>query len=135
MVKKRGAAPATKDDLEGILQGLIRLDSKIDEVHVSLRTELKGDISSLRTEVKGDIRLLMIESVDTNTRMKSMEERLTAKMDAGRAEDAALRESFLGRMETLWRESAVFPKLLDEHAAALRGHESRIAALEARPAP
>lgn len=135
MVRKSSTA-ATKADLIEALQGLeTRLDAKLDSKIDGLRTELKGEIGGMKTEIGGmelNIRRLMAESVETNGRMRAMEDRLIARMDAGRAEDINLREAFLSRMETLWQRTVTFPKILDEHGAALRVHDQRLQALEAR---
>ena len=143
MVRKRRAAAVTKEDLVEVIQGLetrldAKFDAKLDSKIGGLRTELMGELGSLKTRFGGmelNIRRLMAESVDTNGRMRAMEDRLITRMDAGRAEDASLREAFLSRMETLWQRTVTFPKILDEHGAALTGHDQRLKALEARQSP
>ncbi len=79
-----------------------------------------------------DIGRLMSASVETNERMTAMELRLTRQMQDLSSTVTDQLDSFTSKMESIWRESIVFPKILDDHGATLRGHDVRISALEAR---
>ena len=121
MVKRRGAQLATKADLEEGLHGLeTRLDSKID---------------GLKTELKGDIRRVALALDDTNGRVRAIQDGLDKQFAAQNSRLTGILEPFAARMETIWREAAVYPRMLDEQGATLLGHETRITALEARRTP
>jgi hypothetical protein len=117
MVKKRRDAAVTKSELVEILQAM------------ETRLETRAQIT------QSAVNRLVSANLDTNEYMKALEGRVAAKLDGMRAETTGRLESFSSRMETLWRDTIVYPKMLDEHGALLRGHEQRIAALESRRSP
>ena len=130
-----------RTELKGGLRALDQKISAHDQKFESLDQkigELGQTVGTLVQKVgnmEDGIRRLQFKSGKTDANMRAMEDRLTARMDAGRAENIGLREAFIGRMETLRRETIIFPKILDEHGAALRGHDDRITALEGRNFP
>ena len=139
MVKRGNTRLATKTDL---VEGLQGLNSKIDGLRTELkgdigglRTELKGDIDGLRKELKGDIRRVALALDDTNGRVRAIQDGLDKQFAAQNSRLTGILEPFAARMETIWREAAVYPRMLDEQGATLLGHETRITALEARRTP
>lgn len=136
MVRKQAGDWATKDDLQVLSR---TLEEKIDGV----RTELKSDVAQLQTDLSqlkeqyrsldGRICGLAVEVVKTRDRIDEVEISLKQEMRDLRADMTSRMDAFLVRFETIWRESAVFPVILDEHGTTLRGHETRIWALEVRP--
>ena len=124
MVKRGNTRLATKTDL---VEGLQGLNSKID----GLRTELKGDIGGLKVSNHR----MAVRLTDTQASVEDIKDQLKRDRATFDSRITAALEPFTSRMETIWRESIVHPKMLDEQGATLRGHEARISALEARPAP
>lgn len=112
MAKTKGMRPATRDDVGNLGRKLLRrmdrvekrLDTKFDRLAVGL-VNTNARIDLLRSEMSGA--------------MRQLESRVTDKL-----------ESFASRMETIWRESWVIPRGLDEHRRILDDHESRIGRLE-----
>ena len=125
MVKKHMAAALTRADLDGLEERLI--------------TQFGRRIDSLEGRVADhgkDIRRLMLESVATNERVTAIRDDVRRDLRDFRMEFTGTLDAFASKMETLWRETMVFPKLLDDHGALLRSHEARLQTLEARrPAP
>ena len=124
MVRKQSDDGATKSDIGS-------LDAKME----GFRTELKSDIAKLTGQVQSlDARTYrtMIEVVKTRESISAVKADLEKQIRDSEANVTGRLDSFLARFETIWRESAVFPKILDEHGGALQGHESRIQALEVR---
>ncbi len=97
-------APATKKDI-------LRLEGRIDGLD-------------------GGFRRLAAEVVKTNEKMDRMEEGLRHEMRGLKTEVTTALDASVGRMETLWRESVLLPRVLDQHGAALRDHETRLGPLE-----
>ena len=138
MVKRGNTRLATKTDL---VEGLQGLNSKID----GLRTELKGDIDGLKGDIvciKGDIvglkastHRMAVILTDTQASVEDIKDQLKRDRATFDSRITAALEPFTSRMETIWRESIVHPKMLDEQGSMLQRHEERISALEARPAP
>ncbi len=116
-------APATKTDIQ----------------------RLEGRIESLDARTHR----LASEIVRTHERMDRMEEGLRQEMRQLNSQVLTALDASVGRMETLWRESALVPRTLDamrissaasvpglprpgldEHGAMLRDHEPRLGRLE-----
>lgn len=96
---------ATKSELQ---EGITRLDKKIDRV--------------------------AIEVVKTNERIGQLGEGLRQDMRQLNSDVTAKLDAFIGKMETIWKESAVLPRVVDEQAEKLQDHEKRLKTLEsARP--
>jgi hypothetical protein len=134
MVRKSGAQFATKADLEFQIGGVM---TEIGGMKSDIRG-IKSEMVGMQGEMggmKGDIRRLMIASLDTNERVKNLQDQVKIQMDTQNSNITRLLEAFGSRMETIWRESIVFPRLIDEQGATLRSHETRITALEARRTP
>lgn len=94
------------------------------------RPATKADLALLDQKIDASVGRLAKEILKTNDRMDSMEERLTLEMRRLNADVTGKMDVFIDRMETIWRESAVLPRVVDEHAETLRDHEGRIKALE-----
>ena len=107
--------PATKGDVRKLDGKTDRLERKTD------RLERKID------QVDAKVDRLAIEVVKANTSLRS---ELTGGMDRLRTELTARLEGVAARMETIWRESALMPRVADEHAKTLADHERRISRLE-----
>ncbi|MBI5208600.1 MAG: hypothetical protein HY927_01345 [Elusimicrobia bacterium] len=115
----RKSPPATQADLAGA------------------STALKTDIQNVRTELKADIRNLdhkidcvAMGVVKTNERLEGVEDRLKAEMRQLNSQVLTALDTSVARMETLWRESAILPAVVDEHGQKLRDHEGRLVRLE-----
>lgn len=128
----KGMRPATRDDVAGLgrrLMGRIdragtRLDSRLDAL------EAKIDGAEKRLDIKTDriaARLVRFEAkvdrsfAEVAARFDRIETMVTEKL-----------ESFATRMETLWRESALLPRVVDDHGTRLRALESRVSTLESK---
>ncbi|MFA6094063.1 MAG: hypothetical protein WCU88_05930 [Elusimicrobiota bacterium] len=123
-------APATKADLH-TLDCVLRAD--ID----GLRKDVKSDMDGLRKDVKADIgRLeektdkLSLEFVKSCARTDRQFAEMRSEMHQGFERITGIVESFAQRLESYDRESAVFPRMLDEHGRSLRDHEARLRSLE-----
>ena len=112
MPSKKDSSPATRAELH------------------ATRDDLKGDIKSVRDELKTDIKRLALGLDKTNQRMTEMEQGLRADMRELKTDVTTKLDTFIGRMETLWRESAMLPKAVDDHAEKIRDHEMRLSRLE-----
>ena len=98
-------APATKTDIQ-------RLESKIESL----------DSKSTR--------MLALEIGKTHYRMDQLETGLRQEMRQLNSTVLERMDTWAGRFETIWRESALFPRVMDEHGETLRDHESRLRRLE-----
>ncbi|NNN05781.1 MAG: hypothetical protein HKL90_07755 [Elusimicrobia bacterium] len=89
----------------------------------------KADLAAVKSELKSDIaastRRLAHEIVKTNARVDRLGDDLRGEMRALRGDVAKTMDAAVSRMETLWRESALLPGIIDDH-------DRRISALETR---
>ncbi len=101
---------ALKSDIEGV------------------RAELKADMDGLRGEMREGFRRAALADDRLGVRITRLEEALVCGLAQNRDEVARVLDAAASRMETLWRETASFPAILDDHGR-------RLSALEARRAP
>jgi len=144
------SAPATKADLALLKTDLseavesVKTDVAVLKTDVAvLKTDvagLKTDVAGLKTDVAGlktdmadvkselsaSTKRLALGILETNVRMDRLAEGLREEMRALRSDVSDKLDTAVSRMETLWRESVVLPRVVDDH-------ERRITALEARP--
>lgn len=126
--------PATKADLRDLEA---RLEVKIDHLDFATRTDLDNFLTktdgakfATRDDLQGEMRKVWLKFGKTNSRMDLMEERLKNEMRQLSANLAAKMDGFVTKMESIWRESAVFPLVLDQHGSILKNHEKRLGDLE-----
>ena len=94
----------------------------------AVRSELKTEIQSVKSELKADIHRLAVQVVNNHAEFKSMAATMATKDDMGRVLKSI--DSFAARLEIYGRETVFIPKTLDAHGEIIRGHETRIKALE-----
>ncbi|MBI3505030.1 MAG: hypothetical protein HY059_09330 [Proteobacteria bacterium] len=87
-------------------------------------------IESRLAGVEAGLQRVALDGIKTREGMGHLEERLKGDMRRLEAVVAAKLDVFMTRMETLWRESATTPLVLDRHGATLRDHEPRLNRLE-----
>ncbi|NNN06102.1 MAG: DUF1640 domain-containing protein [Elusimicrobia bacterium] len=114
-----------KTDLAGVKTDLAGVKTDLAGVKTDLAS-VKADVSSVKTELAASTRRLAHEIVKTNVRIDRLGDDLRGEMRALRSDVSKTMDTAVSRMETLWRESVLLPRVLDDHAR-------RIAALEARP--
>ncbi len=143
MVGKRDRA-ATRADLEGFFSGV---SSRFDRLEVDiggLKTGVAGleakfgglqaKVGGLEAKVDGltaNVRNLNLGYTALNAGMKDLATGLRREMADLKTAVTAQVEPFTGRMETIWRESVVYPRMLDQQGARLDAHDRRLTALEA----
>lgn len=122
--------PATKADIS-----LLRVELRAE---LATKTELREEISLLATKAElreGMTRLdkkidrVAIEVVKTNERIGQLGEDLRQDMRQLNSDISAKLDVFIGKMETIWKESAVLPSVIDEHGHRLDVLESRVDAI------
>ncbi|MDE2490914.1 MAG: hypothetical protein KGM24_08700 [Elusimicrobia bacterium] len=157
---KRRAPALTRADLEELLGGMeTRLEArlgarfdgefaKIDDRFTQIddrfakmddRLDKMDDrfakMDEKLDDLSGHVRRLDLGFSGLAGSMDDLGRDLRRDMGGLKADVTARLESFGGRMETLWRDCVVYPKMLDEQAATLRGREARLSALEGRKTP
>ena len=119
-----------KTDVSGLKTIVGGLKAEVGDLKAGVGG-LKGDVADMRA----DIRRLMISDVDLGQRISDLKEHVNHQFAAYESNILRRFDGFADRLETIWRESAVFPKLFDEQGATLLRHETRISALESRRTP
>jgi archaellum component FlaC len=134
MVGKRTSQAVTKSDFNELKSDFAKLLQKLDQKFDAIDQRFSGVDSSIQS-ISADLRSVKVQTSVLIQKVDFLEEgqrRLPQIIDTRFAERI---EPFMALMETLRRDTAVYPRILDEQAATLRGHEGRISALEARKAP
>ncbi|NNN05042.1 MAG: hypothetical protein HKL90_03995 [Elusimicrobia bacterium] len=112
-------APATKADVVAVKS----------ELKSELKSEIAGvkaEISGVKSDLAASTRRLAHEIVKTNARIDRLSDDLRGEMRGLRGDVSKTMDVAVSRMETLWRESVLLPRVIDDH-------DRRISALEARP--
>lgn len=93
----------------------------------------KADLATIKTELREDITRLdkkidrvAVEVVKTNEQMGQLGKDLRQDMRQLNSDVTAKLDVFIGKMETIWKESAVLPSVVDEHGRRLDVLESRV---------
>ncbi len=95
---------------------------------------LQAKVGGLEAKVDGltaNVRNLNLGYTALNAGMKDLATGLRREMADLKTAVTAQVEPFTGRMETIWRESVVYPRMLDQQGARLDAHDRRLTALEA----
>ncbi len=114
-----------KADLAGVKTDLAGVKTDLAGVKTDL-AGVKTDLAGVKTDLAASTKRLAHEIIKTNVRIDRLGTELRGEMRALRADVVTTMDTAVSRMETLWRESAILPRVIDDHAR-------RIAALEARP--
>ncbi len=114
-----------KADLAGVKADLVGVKTDLAGVKTDL-AGVKTDLAGVKTDLAASTKRLAHEIIKTNVRIDRLGTELRGEMRALRADVVTTMDTAVSRMETLWRESAILPRVIDDHAR-------RIAALEARP--
>lgn len=124
-------SPATKSDIQQLKISIHNLDERTQNslLNLDARTQKLED-SNHRLDVRTE--RMAVEIVRMHERMDKLEDGLKHEMRQFNSQVLGTLDAAAGRMETLWRESAIIPRVLDEHGAMLRAHETRLGRLEAR---
>lgn len=140
MMKK--AEPLTKADFIEFAQSTGATLETLKVAMESFKDELggvKSDLGAVKTEmatrfekVDLDIRRLMSASLATSDRITLVESNLSRRMGEQEARITTKLDTAWARIETLWRETTLYPPILDKQGARLEDHERRLKALETR---
>ncbi len=114
-----------KADIAGVKTDLAEVKADLAGVKADL-VGVKTDLAGVKTDLAASTKRLAHEIIKTNVRIDRLGTELRGEMRALRADVVTTMDTAVSRMETLWRESAILPRVIDDHAR-------RIAALEARP--
>jgi len=139
-------SPATQGDLAKVQAefkagiGATRRD--LAEVRSELKAEIgatRRDLAEVRAELKAEIgatrRDLALKVLGAGEKMDAMAAGLRQEMGLLRNDVSAKLDTAVSRMETIWRESAVLPRVIDEQSKVLRDHEQRLSEIERRRTP
>ena len=114
MPRKNNSAPAALRDIEAsrrlIMAHVLQVDRKLDAA----------------------VQRLALDNFKSQDRVSGLEEGLRKDMRRVEAVVAEKLDAFMTKLQTIWRESAVLPLVIDRHGDTLKEHHERLLRLESR---